>query len=256
MRFQVLGCSGGQVPGLNLSSYLIDGMLAIDAGALTAALDLETQAKVENILITHAHLDHTMTLSTISDNLFDRHDRPIHIYGLSEAVQALATSYFNDRLWPDFTSLTTPDRPNPVVRLVEIVEEQPVEIGEFIVTAVRVDHSVPGAGYFIRKGSTTLLHMGDTGPTERVWQIARTVADLAAVVIESSFPNRLQWIADKSGHLTPQSLAGELRKLDRPSLPVLVAHMKPQYRDEIIKELNQVEGFQLTVLKDGDVFDF
>lgn len=256
MRFQVLGCSGGQVSGLNPSSYLIDESLAIDAGSLTAALDIEAQRKIENILVTHAHLDHTMTLSTLSDNLFERHDRPINIYGVPEAIQALASSYFNDLLWPDFTRLTTPDHPRPVVRLIAIDEEQPAQIGNFFVTAVRVSHSVPGAGYFIREGSTTLLHMGDTGPTERVWQVARTIADLSAVVIEASFPNRLQDIADKSGHLTPQSLAGELRKLDRPSLPVLVAHMKPQYRSEIMAELNQLDEFRLTILKDRDVFDF
>jgi cAMP phosphodiesterase len=256
MKFQVLGCSGGQVPGLNLSSYLIDDVLAIDAGSLTSALDLEAQGKIENILITHAHLDHTMTLSTISDNLFEHHDRPINIYGVSEAIQALASSYFNNRLWPDFTKLTTPERPIPVVKLNEIAEEEPVEVGDYSVTAVRVNHSVPGAGYFIRKGEKTILHMGDTGPTERVWQVAHTVADLAAIIIESSFPNRLQSIADSSGHLTPQSLATEIGKLNRPSLPVFVVHLKPQFRDETIAELNRLQGFRLTILKDGDVFHF
>jgi cAMP phosphodiesterase len=256
MKFQVLGCSGGQVPGLNLSSYLIDDVLAIDAGSLTSTLDLEAQGKIENILITHAHLDHTMTLSTISDNLFERHDRPINIYGLPEAIQALASSYFNGLLWPDFTRLTTPERPNPVVKLNEIAEEEPVEVGDFWVTPIRVNHSVPCAGYFIRKGEKTILHMGDTGPTERVWHVARTIADLLAVVIESSFPNRLQSIADSSGHLTPQGLATELGKLDRPSLPVFVSHLKPQYRDETIAELSRLQGLRLTILKDGDVYHF
>jgi cAMP phosphodiesterase len=254
MKYQVLGCSGGQVAGLNPSSYLIDGVLAIDAGSLTAALDLDAQKKIENILITHAHLDHTMTLSTLSDNMFEGHDRPIKIHGLPEAIQALASSFFNDLLWPDFTTLTTPNQPEPVVVLAEIAEEQEVAVGDYTVTAVRLNHSVPGAAYFIRRDSKTLLHMGDTGPTERVWQIARTIADLSTVVIEASFPNRLQWIADRSGHLTPRSLAGELRKLDRPSLRVLVTHLKPLYRSEIIAELNELRGLQITVLKDGDTF--
>ncbi|HWP45113.1 MAG TPA: 3',5'-cyclic-nucleotide phosphodiesterase [Blastocatellia bacterium] len=256
MKLQVLGCSGGQIPGLNLSSYLIDDTLAIDAGSLTCSLDFEAQKKIENVLITHAHLDHTMTLSTLSDNLFEHHDRPISIYGVSEAVQALASSFFNGLLWPDFTKLTTPDQPNPVLVLAEIDEEQPVEVGDFLVTAVRVSHSVPCAGYFIRKKMKTILLLGDTGPTEKVWRLAHTVADLSAIVIEASFPNRLQRIADSSGHLTPQSLAAELRKLNRPSVPVLVTHMKPQYRSEIIEELGQIEGFRLTILKDGDTFHF
>jgi ribonuclease BN (tRNA processing enzyme) len=60
MKFQVIGCSGGQIPGHNLSSYLLDNTLLIDAGSITSVLDVEGQKKIRNILITHVHVDHIM----------------------------------------------------------------------------------------------------------------------------------------------------------------------------------------------------
>jgi len=64
MKFRVLGCSGGQVPGHNLSSFLIDDSLLIDAGSATAALSLRAQQKITDILVTHTHLDHVMITFT------------------------------------------------------------------------------------------------------------------------------------------------------------------------------------------------
>ncbi len=79
-----------------------------------------------------------------------------------------------------------------------------------------------------------LLHVGDTGPTEKVWGMARRKKNRCAVVLEASFPNRLQDIADMSRHLTPRTLTQEADKLRRPSVSTLVTHIKPQYREEII----------------------
>jgi len=94
--------------------------------------------------------------------------------------------------------------------------------------------------------------VGDTGPTERVWLLGRLKTNLRGVVLEASFPNRLQELADLSRHLTPQTLAKEVEKLGNPSVPILVTHLKPQYREEIIKELEKIKGCCLKILKDGD----
>jgi cAMP phosphodiesterase len=73
------------------------------------------------------------------------------------------------------------------------------------------------------------------------------------VVLEASFPNRLQELADLSRHLTPQTLAKEVEKLGMPSVPILVTHLKPQYRAEIIKDLKTIKGYRLRILKEGDL---
>ena len=255
IRLRVLGCSGGQVPGRNLSSYLLNDSLLIDAGSTAAALGPDEQEKIENILITHAHLDHCLSLAMLSDNLFDRHPAPINVWAIPETISALSSSFFNDQLWPDFTKITSPARPTPIIVLRELAEEQPALIEALKVTAVRVSHAVESAAFIIESRDRAILYTGDTGPTERVWQVARTVARLSAVVVEASFPNRLEEVARASGHLTPSLLEGELAKLGRPSLPVYVTHLKPLYRDEIIEELKELAGYSLTLLNDGDVLD-
>jgi len=252
MKFRVIGCSGGQVPGHNLSCYLLDSTLLIDAGSATSVLDLEGQQKIRNILITHVHMDHIMGLATMADNLFGHCKTTVNVWGSSEVIASLKSSFFNDTIWPDFTQMTSDMQPRPVVTFHSMPEEEPIPIEDSIVTMVRVNHVVPSTAFFIENNNKTLLHVGDTGPTERVWYLGKRKENLSGVVLEASFPNRLQELADLSRHLTPQTLAKEIEKLGNPSVPILVTHLKPQYREEIIKELEKMKGCRVKILKDGD----
>ena len=256
MKFRVLGCSGGQIPGHNLSSFLINDSLLIDAGSATSVLGLKAQQKIKNILITHVHLDHVLGLATIADNLYGNCHSTINVWGINDVVSGLKSSLFNDTIWPDFTQITGESQGWPVLSFQSIPEEKPMPIGNSTVTAVRVNHIVPSVAFFIENESKTLLHVGDTGPTEKLWAIARRRKNLCAVVLEASFPNRLQEIADMSRHLTPCTLAQEADKLRRPSVPILVTHLKPQFRNEIIAELKKLRGYRLRVLKQGDALVF
>ena len=252
MQFRVLGCSGGQVPGRHLSSYLVNGSLLIDAGSATAVLSLKGQQKIRNILITHAHLDHVMSLATMADNLFGMCEATINVWGMQEVIASLHASFFNDTLWPDFTRITGDGQSWPVLSFHNFPEEEPMPIGNLTVTAVRVNHIVPSAAFFIENDKETLLHVGDTGPTEKVWSFARRKKNLRAVVVEASFPNRMQNAADISRHLTPQTLAAELEKLGRTSVPILVTHLKPLFRKEIVAELKKLKNPRIKILKQGE----
>ncbi len=252
MKFRVLGCSGGQVPGRNLSSFLINDSLLIDAGSITSVLNLPEQRRIRNILVTHVHLDHVMGLATMADNLFGNCETSIQVWGIDGVIGSLKSSFFNDSIWPDFTQMTSDVQPWPVITFRSMPEEDPTPIGDSIVTMVRVNHVVPSTAFFIENNNKTLLHVGDTGPTERVWSVAKRKRNLSGVVLEASFPNRLQELADVSRHLTPQTLAKEVEKLGNPSVPILVTHLKPQYREEIIKELKKIKGHRLKILKEGE----
>ena len=252
MKFRVIGCSGGQVPGRNLSSYLVNDSLLIDAGSATSVLKLREQQQIRNILITHVHLDHVMGMATMADNLFGNCKTTIHVWGIDEVIAALKSSFFNDTVWPDFTQLTGDNQPWPVMTFRIILEEEPMPIAGLTVTMVRVNHVVPSTAFLIEDDKKTLLHVGDTGPTERVWQVARRTRNLCAVVLEASFPNSLQGQADVSRHLTPRTLAQEIEKLGRPSVPILVTHLKPQFRSEIVRDLGKIRGHRLRILKEGD----
>ena len=79
MKLELLGTYGGSTDTNSLTSFLLDGFLAIDAGSLTQSLSLERQAKISDILISHSHLDHTLSLPFLADNMFGERPEPIRI---------------------------------------------------------------------------------------------------------------------------------------------------------------------------------
>src|SRR5687768_17277916 len=58
LAIRVLGTYGGSAPGYRMTTFLIDGETALDAGALTESLPLATQARIRRVALTHAHFDH------------------------------------------------------------------------------------------------------------------------------------------------------------------------------------------------------
>ena len=86
-----------------------------------------------------------------------------------------------------------------------------------------------------------ILFSGDTGP-ERIWKVARSGRELRAVFVECSFPRRLARLAEISGHLSPDTLAGELAKLGPAvgRIPIYTYHMKPGFSSEIEAEVHDL----------------
>ena len=192
----------------------------------------------------------------LADNLYGKCSVSINLWGTSDIVEGLRKYFFNDHIWPDFTRLTDHTQCVPVMRFCELTPDQRTQVGHHTVTPVRVNHVVPTLAYFIESLDRTLLVIGDTAATEKVWKHARKATGLSAIVVETSFPNRLQDIADASLHLTPQSLARELQKLGSPDITILVTHLKPAFRREIIAELQALKDPRLRILRDGDVLKF
>lgn len=222
-----------------MTSFLIDECVAVDAGAITRALTIEEQRRVRHVLITHTHMDHTNTLPFLIENSFGSNDQPVSIFCTKRVLAGIRRHLFNNDTWPDFTRI--PNHLYPSVRFEEIEVEQPFIIrdlpsGDLEVTAVEVNHIVPTTGLLLRQGSSSIIFTSDTGPTERIWEIANQTDDLVALVTEVSFPNRLQEVADVSLHLTPATLAEELGKLTR-DVDVYLYHYKPPYVDELREEI-------------------
>src|SRR5205807_2434696 len=89
------------------------------------------------------------------------------------------------------------------------------ELGPYTVQSIPVSHPVESCGFVISRGDVSVAMSGDTGPTELLWQVLNKVPNLKALLLETSFPNELQQLADISGHLTPRTLKGELAKFNR-----------------------------------------
>ena len=62
MLVRIIGGHGGVSPGFKNTSYLIDGKLLIDAGSVASGLQIDQQVLIDNILISHSHLDHISDL--------------------------------------------------------------------------------------------------------------------------------------------------------------------------------------------------
>lgn len=238
MRLKVLGPHGGELPGCRSTCFLVDDRLALDAGALTSTLSLDWLTRVDDILLTHSHFDHVKDLPMLSDVLVGQRDKPVTIHSNAECIATLRKNLFNDVLWPDFTRI--PSKRNPVFKLRAFKAGATVKIGGYSVKSVLVSHPVESCGYVLSNGKMALGISGDTGPTDRFWKVLNATPNLKAVMVECSFPNALQQLADISGHLTPRTLAGELAKLNRPDLPVFLYHLKPAFIDQLKAEVRKM----------------
>jgi ribonuclease BN (tRNA processing enzyme) len=252
MKFKVLGCFGGNVPGLGMTSFLIDGVVCLDAGWLVDSLTLEEQEKVRDVFISHSHLDHTCSLPFLIDNNFAAPGYSLRIYAVREVVRWMRKHLFNNETWPDFTRLPTPQ--TPVVTLVELQDEEPVEVKGLKIRAVRVSHSVPTAGFIVEDDKAALGFTSDTGPTRRFWKLANENRKLRAVITEVSFPDEQQTLADISGHLTPRTLLGEVQKLKR-DVPIYIYGRKPRFAAAIGRQLKNFPDKRVRLLVQGKTYN-
>jgi|YelNatPaOPRAMG01_1025707.scaffolds.fasta_scaffold22091_3 ribonuclease BN (tRNA processing enzyme) len=256
MEIRVLGCFGGELPGFRHCCLKIDERLLLDAGAITPVLNLSEQKKIQYILVTHTHLDHIKDIPFLAANLIKEKSfrRPVHIVSTAPVIGLIKTHLFNDALWPDFSVLPTAEW--PILKFVEIQAEVDVPIGNYLIRAIPVNHPVPAVGYFIKQGNTAIIYTGDTGPSDQIWEVANQRPELRALLIETSFPNKLSEVAQKSGHLTPRLLKEELLKLNRNDLTILLAHMKPQYLPVLRKEIKKIPYPRISLLRQGARYYF
>ena len=259
MRLRVLGCHGGESSRHRTSSFLIDERLAIDAGAVTSQLTLQEQQRVEVVLVSHAHMDHVRDLATLADNRCQSGGTTLRVVGSPGTIEALRRHYFNDALWPDFTRIPLADGSGPTLRLEAIPFEQQQQILGYRVRAVQVTHTIESAALLVERDGVAVAYSGDTGPTERLWEVLAETPSLRALLMEVSFPNDREELARVSGHHTPRSLARELRKLrgHGKELPVLLFHIKPFFQRQVERELARLgDERNLVLLRLGDEFDF
>lgn len=254
MRLRVLGCSGGELPRHRTTCFLVDGRLAIDAGALTASLPLAELKKVDDIVLTHSHFDHVKDVPLAADLLIGLRKRPLRVHASTECAETLRENVFNGRLWPDFTRLPSPK--HPVLEIRPFAAGRSFRVGRYAVRSIPVHHPVESVGFLLSDGKVTIGVSGDTGPTQAFWRAVNAARRLKALLVEMSFPNALQQLADLSGHLTPNTLARELAKVKRNGYPVYLYHLKPAYAAALRRDLAAQRLDGVRILEMGDEFVF
>jgi ribonuclease BN (tRNA processing enzyme) len=250
---RIIGCHGGETPKHRTSAFVLDDRIAIDAGSLTSGMELKAQFALEAVLVSHAHLDHVRDLATIADNRLQNRCPPLVVAGTKPTLGILKKHFFNNLLWPDFSRL--PSVRKPAIRYLEIKPEVPVTIAGYEVRAIRVSHTIDCCGFTVRSKGGAIAYSGDTGPTDRLWQVLNETSGLKALLMEVSFPNAESRLAHASGHHTPETLARDMDKLEkRRELPTLLYHIKPSYQAVVERECARLRGVNLTVCALGDQF--
>jgi ribonuclease BN (tRNA processing enzyme) len=236
MKIRILG-SAARHPAAQqyVSSYVINDRVAIDAGCLAMYGAPRDQAAVDHLFLTHSHADHCASLPLFLENRYALAPQCPVIYGSAHTLDSLQKHLFNDVVWPDFIKLST--QTQPFLRLQMLEAEKAVEADGLRIMPVAVHHVVPTLAYVVSDGMSTVIFAADSGPTDRLWELARQLPSLSGVLLEASFPNSMRSLAEISLHLTPEMFAAEVAKLP-PSTRVIAVHIKVAYREKVVQELS------------------
>ena len=253
VRIQLLPSSydidGRILPAQRLTSYVLDDVLAVDAGSLALGLNDFQRQNLRDIVLTHAHLDHIATLPILIDELFGSLETPLRIHATPEVIELLERDIFNNMVYPKLSKLSNSH--GPVMSYCPLPLGKPVSIAHFHITAVAVNHTVPTVGLKVADAHSTVIFGSDTAETDELWTLANQSANLKAVLVEASYPNHLEALARCSGHLTPAALKAELAKLQVKNLHILAVGLKPFYRETIINELAALGDARIGVMDPG-----
>jgi cAMP phosphodiesterase len=279
-----LGVKGG-VDETNLSAYLVapkntNTFICLDAGTINAGIEKAVANNVFKVsseevlrkyikgyLISHAHLDHVSGLIINSPA-----DSSKTVYATKQCMEMMKEHYFNGETWANFQIKKYHFETLPFGEEIQLTNT------EMTVKAFPLSHVNPfeSTAFLIKNDENYVLYLGDTGPDEIekrndlriVWQaVAPLIKEkqLRGIFIEVSFPNEQPDNA-LYGHLTPNHLMKELRKLEEfagkgslQDFKIIITHRKPPTKN-ILKIKEQLKkdnylGVDLIFPEQGKKFE-
>ena len=255
MKVKVLGCSGSETIGHMPPGFLVNDRVMLDAGTITSALSIEGQSRITDIFISHTHLDHIKAILFLADNIIGRIKKPVNIRAIPKVIDAIRKHLMNDLIWPDFTKIPTPKAP--------VLVYKPLKTGTTVtadglkVKAIPMNHPVPAVGFVVSDGRSSFVYSADTGPNEKLWAEAKKMRNLKGIIVDTSFPNSMDFLAGLSGHFTPAQLHVDLTKAKVPTtVPIYIYHIKPVHKKRVIKELNDLGRKNVKILQEGKTYTF
>jgi len=252
MIIRFLGTHNAESKNTRLVSFLIDNVLAVDAGSLVSELTFPEQRKIKAILLSHGHYDHIRAVPAFA---FDNSDRTTKVIATPQTLDLLSSHLIDGVVYPEFTSEAS-FLQKATIKLVPLEPFKRQNIEGYEVMAVPVRHPLDGVGFEITSGDgKTVFYTGDTGPgLSSIWD---TISP-QLIVADLTWPNSLANAAKDAGHLCPEMLKEELIELRRIKgyLPkVVVIHMSPQHEPEIEREVTEVAkllGTSIDIAHEGE----
>lgn len=238
MDIDILGCSGGlsgSIRNQGTTCLRIGEHLLIDAGTGLGKLTLAEQYKIDDILLTHSHMDHISDLPTFLANLFDVREKPVRIHALPETIEILKDCIFNFQIWPDLTKLPTPEA--PLIQFNPVSPWQSMDIDGYQITPFFVEHTVPTVGYSVKDERSHFVFSADTTLSDSLIAELNRLGHIDTLMVECSFPDSKLDIARISKHMTPSLIQQLLDGLAEQPRKLWITHLKPAYEKEIRHEL-------------------
>ncbi len=233
---------------------VVDDLIAFDAGSLAMACTDRQRENIRDVVISHAHLDHIAGLPLFIDDLFSQLTEPVRIHAEQSVIDVLEENIFNWSIYPKFSELNNDF--GAVVEYRRIEPGSEFNIKHISVRAIGVSHRVPSCGFIISDTQTTIATTGDTAPTDEFWRQVNALPKVNAVLVECAFPSHLGDLAAISHHLTPQSLRTELEKLRQPNASIYVVNIKPAFREQTVREIEELKIDKLKILEIGNVYEW
>ncbi len=253
MIIKFLGTYNAESKYTHLVSFLIDGIIAVDAGSLTSELSFSEQEKIKAILLTHGHYDHIRGVPAFA---FNNACQTTNVYAVKETLEILSSHLVDGIIYPKFTK-KTPVCEEQSLEFVTLEPYIPLDIEGYKVLAIPVHHNnISAVGFEITsRDGKKIFYSGDTGPgLSDVW----THVSSKLIIMDLTFPNRMEKTAENSAHLCPKTLKKELIEFHRIKgfyPKVFLIHLTPKFKDEIKKEINVVAkelNISIDIAREGE----
>ncbi|MEM8845012.1 MAG: 3',5'-cyclic-nucleotide phosphodiesterase [Pseudomonadota bacterium] len=252
MNINVLGCSGGIGAGLRTTSLKINTDILIDCGTGVGDMSLEELSKIRHVFLTHSHLDHIAGLPLLLDSIYEYLlDEPLTLYCQQETFDVLMEHIFNWKVWPNFFCI--PNEEKPVVRFQPLKPEENITINGTNITMVEVLHTVPAVAYILQSGDKSFAFTGDTARAPKLWNALNQIKQVDMLIVECSFAEHRDEIAQMAMHFSPSSLAEALSELKHDPL-IYISHMQPGQEELIMAEIQSAMPHRkLKSISSGDI---
>ena len=149
MKIKFLGTHNAESTTSRLPSFLIDNVMAVDAGSLASELSLTEQNKIEAILLSHGHYDHIRDIPAFAFNNFHR---VVDIYCTAETLNIMTSHLLDGIIYPSFAGKTSfLKKPSLMLHPIEPFEK--IKILNYQVKAFPVNHPLNSVGFEITSNS-------------------------------------------------------------------------------------------------------
>ena len=256
-QITILGAYGTKAKGYGTTAFYLNKKNVIDAGNLLAPLNIES-IDIENIWMTHSHLDHIIDIAYILDNYFNLRKKSLNIIGLPETIKAIKENFLNNTIWPDFSKIPLLLSSEMAVTYTEIELNKEYKIGEDeFLRAFPTDHTVTSCGYVYTKKNAAVLISADTYSLDDAIKEINEDKNITSIVLECSFPSEMRELAINSKHLTPELLFKKLEVITREDVVLYIHHIKPAFFKRISDEIEIYKGkWEPIILEDGFFINF